>query len=124
MIATIVAGCDLSAPSDLAVDRAVELALGHGARLVLVHAQHDAAEADAGDPELLETIGEVTAAVRVEAARHLADRLALIQKRGVASVSTHLHSPSARRLRCSAFKCVCSFNARLNAEKNSDTSSG
>jgi len=82
---TIVAGCDLSAPSDLAVDRAVELALGHGARLVLVHAQHDAAEADAGDPELLETIGEVTAAVRVEAARHLADRLALIQKRGVAA---------------------------------------
>lgn len=84
-LATIVAGCDLSVPGDLAVDRAVELALAHGARLVLVHAQHDAAEDHAGDPAVLEKLGEVAAAVHVEAARHLADRLALIQARGVAA---------------------------------------
>jgi nucleotide-binding universal stress UspA family protein len=83
-LATIVAGCDLSVPGDLAVDRAVELAVAHGARLVLVHAQDDGTEA-AGDPALLEKIGEVSQAIRVEAARHLADRLAAIQARGVAA---------------------------------------
>lgn len=84
-LTTIVVGCDLSAPGDLAVDRACELALAHRASLILVHAQHDAGEGNAGDPALLEKIGEVSAAVRVEAARHLADRLALIQARGIAA---------------------------------------
>jgi len=82
-LTTIVAGCDLSVPGDLAVDRACEVALAHGAHLILVHAQDDAGEGNTGDPALLAKIGEVTAAVRVEAARHLADRLALIQARGI-----------------------------------------
>ena len=40
-LTTIVVGCDLSPPSDAALDRAAALAAAHRARLVLVHALAD-----------------------------------------------------------------------------------
>src|ERR1700722_4369818 len=45
------------------------------------------------------------------------------EKRGSAYESTQRHSPSARRLCCSALKGVCPFNARWNAETKSGVSS-
>jgi nucleotide-binding universal stress UspA family protein len=82
-LTTIVVGCDLSGPSDLALDRAVALAELHGARIVLVNAQANDAPMHEVDNEMLERLGEVSAAVRVEEARQLADRLTAIETRGV-----------------------------------------
>jgi nucleotide-binding universal stress UspA family protein len=80
---TIVVGTDLSGPSDIALDRAVALAELHKARLVLVHAQANDAPVGEVDNEMLEQLGEVSAAVRAEEARQLADRLGAIQARGL-----------------------------------------
>jgi nucleotide-binding universal stress UspA family protein len=82
-ITTVIAGVDLSAPSDQALDRAVAIAAQHGAPLVVVHAQADDAPLAEVDNAMLEQLGEVSAAVRVEEARLLADRLAMIRDRGV-----------------------------------------
>jgi|SRR6188508_279726 len=82
-LTTIVVGCDLSASSDLALDRAVALAELHKARVVLVNAQANDAPIAEVDNEMLQQLGEVSAAVRVEEARQLADRLAAIDARGV-----------------------------------------
>lgn len=82
-LTTIVVGCDLSGPSDISIDRAVALAELHEARIVLVHAQANDAPIAEVDNEMLEKLGEVSAAVRVEEARQLADRLAAIQARGI-----------------------------------------
>jgi len=82
-ITTIIAGVDLSVPSDHAVERAVAIALKHGAELVLVHAQADDAPIAEVDNAMLEQLGEVSAAVRVEEARLLADRMGAIRERGV-----------------------------------------
>jgi len=38
-LTTIIAGADVSIPSDQAIDRAGALATKHGAKLVIVHAQ-------------------------------------------------------------------------------------
>ncbi len=83
-LTTIVVGCDLSPQSDQAVERAVGLGELHRAKLVLVHAQADDAPLEEVDNAMLAKLGEVTAAVRVEEARGLADRLAAIQARGLA----------------------------------------
>lgn len=82
-LTSIVVGCDLSGPSDLALDRAVAIAELHKAQIVLVHAQPNDAPVGDVDNEMLERLGEVSAAVRAEEARQLADRLAAIQARGV-----------------------------------------
>lgn len=85
-LTTILVGVDLSASADQALERAIGLAELHGARLVLVHAQpNDVAASEVGDVDnaMLEQLGEVSAAVRVEEARQLADRLAAIQARGL-----------------------------------------
>jgi nucleotide-binding universal stress UspA family protein len=82
-ISTIVAGVDLSAPSDQAADRAASLALAHRAKLVLVHATTDDAPIEHTDPSLLEQLGEVTAAMRVEIVRRLADHMLALRDRGV-----------------------------------------
>ena len=82
-IRTIVVGCDLSAQSDDAVERAVGLAELHKAKLFLVHAQADDAPVGEVDEAMLARLGEVTAALRVEAARGIADRMATIQARGL-----------------------------------------
>jgi len=82
-ISTILVGCDLSEGSDVALARAVAIAEHHKARVVLVHAQADDAPIAEVDNAVLEQLGEVSAAVRVEEARQLADRLADIQSRGL-----------------------------------------
>jgi nucleotide-binding universal stress UspA family protein len=82
-LTSIVVGCDLSGPSDIALDRAVALAELHKARIVLVHAQANDAPIAEVDNKMLQQLGEVSAAVRVEEARQLADRMAAIQARGV-----------------------------------------
>ena len=83
-IRTIVVGCDLSAQSDDAVERAVALAELHQARIFLVHAQPDDAPPGEVDSAVLAKLGEVTAAVRAEAARGIAERMATIRARGLA----------------------------------------
>ena len=83
-LSTIIAGCDLSAPSDHALERACSLALQHEATLVVVHAQaNDDMQAEAGDSAMLQILGEVSGAVRNEEAIRLADKLAAIEARGV-----------------------------------------
>ncbi len=82
-LSVIVAGVDLSAPSDCATQRAASLALTHHAKLVLVHATSDDAPIEHADPSVLEQLGEVTAAMRAEVARRLADHVIAIRERGV-----------------------------------------
>ncbi len=82
-IQTILVGCDLSEGSDHALARAAAIAELHRARLALVHAQADDAPIGGSDNEALKQLGEVSAAVRVEEARQLADRLADLQARGI-----------------------------------------
>ena len=40
-LTTIVVGCDLSQGSDVALDRAIQLAEQHRAKIIVVHAQAD-----------------------------------------------------------------------------------
>ena len=83
-LTTIIAGCDLSEPADHALDRACSLALQHGAKLVVVHAQaNDEMQVDAGDSAMLQMLGEVSGAVKTEEAIRLADKLAAIEAKGV-----------------------------------------
>jgi nucleotide-binding universal stress UspA family protein len=83
-ITAILVGCDLSPQSDAALDRALVIGELHGARIILVHAQaNDAPIADV-DNEMLAQLGEVSAAVRTEEARELADRMSRIAARGLA----------------------------------------
>lgn len=85
-ITTIIAGYDLSNPSEQAVERAVALAAFHKARLLLVHGQSDdAPKAAARESQnlIVAQLEEVSAAVRTEEARLLADKLAAIEARGV-----------------------------------------
>jgi nucleotide-binding universal stress UspA family protein len=83
-LTTILAGCDLSVPSDHALDRACALAVQHRARLVLVHAQaNDDLPTDASDSAMLQILCEVSGAVRTEEAVRLADKLAAIEAKGV-----------------------------------------
>ncbi|MDQ3295418.1 MAG: universal stress protein [Myxococcota bacterium] len=82
-LTSIIVGCDLSGPSDQALDRALAIAELHRATLVLVHAQPNDAPIGEVDNEMLAQLGAVSAAVRVEEARQLADRLTAIQARGI-----------------------------------------
>ena len=80
----IVAGCDLSTPSDAALDRTIAIAELHAAKIILVHAQADDAPIADVDNAMLAQLGEVSAAVRAVEARGLAERMATIQARGLA----------------------------------------
>jgi len=82
-ITAILAGCDLSNPSDQALDRAIAVAKLHGAKVVLVHAQPDDAPIVEVDNAILAQLGEVSAAVRVEEARELSKRLVAIESHGL-----------------------------------------
>jgi nucleotide-binding universal stress UspA family protein len=82
-LTTIIAGCDLSVPSDHAIERAIGLAELHRAKIVLVHAQASDAPIAEVDNALLAQLGEVTAAIRAEEAVRLADKLAEIQALGL-----------------------------------------
>jgi nucleotide-binding universal stress UspA family protein len=93
-LTTIIAGCDLSAPSDHAVERAIGIAARNRAKIVLVHAQAADAPLAEVDNTLLAQLGEVSAAIRAEEALRLADKLAEIQALGlVASVISRIGPP-------------------------------
>jgi len=83
VITTIVAGVDLSVPSEHALDRAAALAQLNGAELVMVNAQPDDAPIENIDSAMLEQLGQVSAAVRAEEARRLADKVTELQSRGI-----------------------------------------
>jgi nucleotide-binding universal stress UspA family protein len=74
MITTIIAGVDLSVPSEHALDRAAALAKQNGAALIMVHAQADDGPIQNVDNAMLQQLGEVSEAVRVEEVRRLTDR--------------------------------------------------
>jgi nucleotide-binding universal stress UspA family protein len=83
-LATIVVGVDLSVPSDQALDRASALAQLYGATLVLVHAQTDDAPNEHVGNEMLEQLGRVSEAIRIEEAKHLAERKDRLEAKGIA----------------------------------------
>jgi nucleotide-binding universal stress UspA family protein len=83
VITTIVAGVDLSVPSEHALDRAAAIAQLHGALLIMVSAQSDDAPVEGVDNAVLEQLGQVSQAVRAEEVRRLADRLQQLRARGV-----------------------------------------
>jgi nucleotide-binding universal stress UspA family protein len=82
-ITTILVGVDFSGGSDQALERAIAIALQNHATVVLVHAQADDAPIAEVDNAMLQQLGEVSAAVRIEEARLLADRLDEIRGAGL-----------------------------------------
>jgi len=82
-IEKIVVGVDLSVPSDQALERAAAIAQLNGAALILVHAQADDAQIENVDNEVVKQLGEVSAAVRAEETRRLAERMDQLQARGI-----------------------------------------
>ena len=105
-LSTIIAAIDLSAPSALAVDRAAALAQLHGAKLVLVHALADDAPIENVGNDVLQQLGEVSAAMRAEIAKRLAEQLAALRAQGIDGRARHADRPaparSSRRSRASA----------------------
>jgi nucleotide-binding universal stress UspA family protein len=93
-LTTIIVGCDLSAHSDQALERAIGIALVHRAKLVLVHAQASETPGGEADNAMTAQLGEVSAAVRAAEALRLADKLAEIQALGLpAAVISRLGPP-------------------------------
>lgn len=83
-LSTILAGADVSIPSDQAIDRAAALAAQHGAKLILVHAvANDQPGQDDGDNEVVRKLGEVSAAMQVEVAKRLRARLDQLRAQGI-----------------------------------------
>jgi nucleotide-binding universal stress UspA family protein len=82
-LTTIIAGCDLSQPSDHALERAIGIALLHRAKIVLVHAQASEAPVAEVDSALLAQLGAVSAAIRAEEAVRLAGKVAEVQGLGL-----------------------------------------
>ncbi len=103
-LTTILVGCDLSEGSDQALARAIGIAELHQATIVLVHAQSDDAPLDEVDNEMLKQLGEVSAAVRVEEARQLADRMVTIQKCGLSTDIVSRIGPAAEVLAAAALE--------------------
>jgi nucleotide-binding universal stress UspA family protein len=92
-LTAIVAGIDLSAPSEQALERAAALAQLNGATLVMVHAQADDAPIENVDNEVLKQIGEVSAAVRAEEVKRLADKHRQLIARGISVELVHRTGP-------------------------------
>jgi nucleotide-binding universal stress UspA family protein len=93
-LTTIIAGCDLSVPSDHALERAIGVAQLHGAKIVLVHAQASDAPVAESDSVIIAQLGEVSAAIRTEEAARLAGKLAEIQALGLrAAVISRIGAP-------------------------------
>ena len=82
-LTTIVAGLDLSVPSEQALERAAAPAQHNGATLLMEHAQADDAPIENVDSAVLEQLGEVSAAVRVEEAKRLAEKSQQLSARGI-----------------------------------------
>jgi nucleotide-binding universal stress UspA family protein len=83
VITTVVAGIDLSVPSEQALDRAAAIAQLNSAHLIMVNAQADDAPVQHVDNAVLEQLGEVSAAVRAEEARRLSAKVLQLQALGV-----------------------------------------
>jgi nucleotide-binding universal stress UspA family protein len=93
-LTTILAGCDLSASSDQALERAIALAELHRAKIVLVNAQAEEAPPAEANSVVLEQLGEVSAAIRAREAVQLADKLSEIQSLGLrAAVISRIGAP-------------------------------
>jgi nucleotide-binding universal stress UspA family protein len=83
-LSTILAGADVSIPSDQAIDRAAALAAQHGAKLILVHAvANDQLGQDEGDNEVVQKLGEVSAAMAAEVTKRLRARLEQLRAQGI-----------------------------------------
>jgi nucleotide-binding universal stress UspA family protein len=93
-LTTVIAGCDLSVPSDNALERAIAIAELHRAKIVLVHAQGSEPPVVEVDNAMVEQLGELSAAVRAEEAVRLGNKLAEIQALGLrASVISRIGAP-------------------------------
>lgn len=90
-ITTIIAGADVSVPSDQAIDRAAAIAAKHGAKLILVHALGNEAPIGETDRDVLKHLGEVSAAVRTEVSKRLSEKLEALLAQGI---DTELVTPS------------------------------
>jgi nucleotide-binding universal stress UspA family protein len=84
-LATIIVGLDLSPGSEQALERAAGLAELHRAKIVLVHAQADDAPLPHVTNDMIEQLGRVSEAMRIEDARQLAERLDRMHARGLAA---------------------------------------
>ncbi len=83
MIARIILGCDLSAQSDAAMERAIGLALHHRASIALVHAHGSDVPIPHTDNAIVEQLETASAAVRAAETKGLAGKLAVIRAAGV-----------------------------------------
>ena len=93
-LTTIVAGSDLSEASDVAVERAIGIALLHRAKLVLVYAQSTDQPGAEIDNAVAEQIGKVSAMIHAESAVRLADKLVEIRRLGLtAEVISRVGAP-------------------------------
>ncbi len=92
-LTTIVAGVDLSVPSEQALERAAALAQLNNASLVMVHAQADDAPIENVDNEVLKQLGEVSAAVRAEEAKRLGEKVHALTARGINVELVHRVGP-------------------------------
>jgi nucleotide-binding universal stress UspA family protein len=82
-LTTIVAGVDLSQPSDQALERAAALAQLNHAKLLVVHAETDDAPIEHVSNEMAEQLGRVSEALRIEEAKRLGERLDRMHERGI-----------------------------------------
>lgn len=82
-LTTIVAGADLSAPSEQAVERAAALAALHRAKLLIVHAVAEAAPLAHLNNDVLQQLSEVSAAVQAQVGARFRERLAALRSRGL-----------------------------------------
>lgn len=80
---TIIAGADVSVPSDQAIDRAAAIAAKHGSKLILVHAVANDTAVEGVDNEVLKHVGEVTQAMRIEVTRRLQAKLEALLAQGI-----------------------------------------
>jgi nucleotide-binding universal stress UspA family protein len=92
-LTTIVAGVDLSVPSEQALDRAAALAQLNGATLIMVNAQADDAPLEHTDNAVIEQLGEVSAAVRAEEGKRLHEKQQQLLGRGIAVELVHRTGP-------------------------------
>jgi nucleotide-binding universal stress UspA family protein len=82
-LSTIIIGVDLSVQSDQALDRAAALAALHHSKLVIVNAQADDEPIANVNNDMLDQLGRVSEAVRVETTKQLATRLDRLRDRGI-----------------------------------------
>jgi nucleotide-binding universal stress UspA family protein len=90
-LTTIIAGADVSVPSDQAIDRAAAIAAKHGAKLILVHALANDAPIGETDRDVLKHLSEVSVAVRTEVAKRLSAKLDALLAQGI---DTELLTPT------------------------------